>query len=249
MTVRSTSLGIALGLLTAGCAQEQEALIVQNAVSTGAMGCVVDPNATPLLNGVLDMYFGSPYVLLLALQNQLSPQSADMSNGGIDNSEMQLQSADVRITSDQIPGVIDALEAQNEALVDFSVPLASDSLGGGEVQGVAVEVIPRATTEALREQFGSHPELPEGAVPRITVEVIFHARRTGNAVGGVGDVESRLYQYPIDLCVGCLLDFSGCEDGEPIPNPPYNGFEGGECGSTQNRLWGPPGCDDPNGAM
>ncbi len=251
MTVRATSLGIALGLLTAGgatgCADQQEGLIVLNALTTTSMGCVADPNNAALAQGRLDIAFGSPYLLLLAIQNQLQPVSGDLSNGGIDNSEMQLRTADVRLTSDQIPGVIDVLEAQDPALVDFSVSLAADSLGGGDVRGIFVEVISRAASEALLEQFGVHPELPTGAIPRVNVEVVVHARRTGNAVGGVGDIEAREYIFPIDICVGCLLTTSTCENG--VPTQPFAGFIGGECGNAQNLLYAPAGCGDPAEAM
>ena len=246
MTVRASSLGIVLGLLTAtgatSCADQQEGLIILNALSTSSMGCLADPNAAALAQGRLDVYFGSPYLLLLAVQNQLQSMSGDASNGGIDNSEMQLRSADVRLTSEQIPGVIDALEAQDPALVEFSVSLASDSIGGGDLRGIFVEVISRAASEALRDQFGTHPELPTGAIARLNAEVVIHARRTGNAVGGVGDVEAREYIFPIDICVGCLLTTATCENGVPMD---ITGFVGGECGNTQNLPYAPAGCTDP----
>jgi hypothetical protein len=235
--------GVVVALLAAlgaaGCADEQEPLIVLNATSFEE-GCVADPAAAALGLGQLDVSFGSPYILGLAVQNQLLSQTAQMSNSGIDDGELQLRTADVRLTSSQIPEVIDALDAQDAALVDFSVTLASNSIGPGDVQGVFVEVISRAASQAFAEQLGS---LPAGSIPTVDAHVVVHGRRTGNSVGGVGDVEAREYTFPIRLCVGCLLTCSTCANGQ-CPTQ-INGFIGGACGNTQDIPWAPLGCEDP----
>lgn len=242
MTLRTKifAAGIALwgGLSLPGCAGEQESLIVLHSPAWDEEGsCLADPSTdTRLSQGVLDVSAHTPYLLPVILQNQLV---ADDTNG-VDNGEMQLRNVDVRLTMDQAPDIIDALELRDPALVDFNYPLATDSLPSEGQAGVLVEVISRTAAEELEFQLNS---LEDGARPVLTAHLVFHARRTGNAVGGIGDVEAREFSFPIQICAGCLLTCSTCAGGECPIEP--TGVVGGVCGNAQDLFYAPSGCANP----
>jgi hypothetical protein len=245
---------VAVAVSTA-CAGEQESLIVTHAPIWPASGdCVVDAGQnTGMLSGTLDLSFGTPYMMPAILVNQLAPQQAGNQNSGIDNSEVQLSSADVDLELPQAPDIIGGLSEINDALVDFRVPLATVSIPGGARHGVAVEVVPRATALALAEDVARfQPDTPivEGAptVLRLLANVTFNASRTGNTSGRIGTVQSRTFSFPIDVCIGCMIDCSTCPGRTCPENPIWEGFI---CGNAQDAPLVPAQCmagwteDDP----
>ncbi len=165
----------------------------------------------------------------------------DTSNAGIDTNEMQLLSVDVELSMPQAPDVIDAIRDRDESLLDFNAPLATNSLPAGATQGVAVEVIPQLTAQALAELIPTQFSLDS----RLTIEatVVFHASRSGNGVGKVGEIDSRDFTFPIRLCFGCLVWCGGCLDGEcPLD---ATGWAGGICGNAQDNVVYPSVCEPP----
>ncbi len=247
MAKRSTTAGLLLmGLMAAtGCAREQESLIVRGAAAWTDGECIVDgANDVSMGRGTLDVAFGSPYIMPVILQNQLLTQPAMTSNNGIDNGEMQLIGADVTLRMPQAPDVLEDVAAQDAAFVEFSADLAAISIGAGERQGLSVEVVSQGASEAFADSIPV--TLSAESEPTLLADVVFRARRTGNKVGAVGEVESRVFTYPIRLCLNCLFTCVGCVDGQ-CPVDDVGGFNGGICGAAQDRAVGPRVCADPNG--
>lgn len=259
-------MGLSLAAMMAtGCAQEQESLIVLHAPAWSTPGeCLVDgSNDTGMSSGILDVAVGTPYEMPVVLLNQLQGQTAMMTNNQIDNGELQLIAADVVLSMPQQQDVIDDIAGDNPGAVDFTVDISTISLGGQERQGFLIEVVPQATTVALASAFRGHPDLNEQSRPKLIAEVIFRARRTGNRVGKVGEIESRSFKYPIELCLGCLITCGACSDqartetcviartsaiaGTPNPDAPLAPVVGGICGNAQDFFVAPSFCGDPNG--
>lgn len=229
----------------AGCAQEQESLIVSHVpIWPGAGECLADPSeATHYTRGTLDLAFTTPYMMPLVLQNQVLSKVPMTSNSGVDDGELQLIGADVTLRMPQSRAVLDRASAANENFVDFSVDLATSSLPSGGEQGVLVEVVSQPASAALAAAVRS--ELSEDARPTLLVDVVFRARRTGNKVGKVGEIEARVFTFPIQLCFNCLYTAIACPDGMPPQND--NGqILGGVCGNAQDFAVGPAVCGDPN---
>ncbi|MEM6996778.1 MAG: hypothetical protein AAF721_40120 [Myxococcota bacterium] len=242
----TTGAGILLaGLMAAtGCAGEQEALIVLHSPLWTGPDCLVEPtNDTAYAQGTLDVAFGTPYLMPVILQNQLLSQSPMTSNNGIDNGEMQLAGADVTLRMPQAPEVLDAVAAENGAFTEFSIDLASISLAASERQGFLVEVISQGASEAFAREIAG--QLDEDSQPTVLADTVFRALRTGNKVGGVGEVETRTYTFPIRLCLNCLGTCSSCVDGQ-CPQDDLGGFSGGICGNAQDLPVAPPVCPNPN---
>ncbi len=224
------------------CANEQESIIITGA-PTWSMGCGVDsPADTFLPFGLLDLRFGTGYYLPVEIQNQLQSQQPDSTNSGTDNSEFQLIDAEIKLSMTQRPDIIDALDQENSALVEFTQPVAAESLPGASSKGIIVEVIPAATAArisavrvaeatdagaAAEAQFEiENPDASDAQLVEarrqgeeavlnqeltVVVELSINARRTGNKVGKVGEVESRSFEFPIRVCYGCLVNCSSCE--------------------------------------
>lgn len=244
---RTLATGLLLGgLLTSGCAQEQEALVVLHSpVWSGANDCSVTPsNEVALAAGLLDVRWGTPYTMPVILQNQLLTQQPMTSNNGIDNGELQLTTADVSLRMPQAPDVLADVEAANPAYVEFTSELASISLGSGERQGFLVDIITQGAADAFAESIAAR--LSENSRVSVLADVVFKARRTGNRVGSVGEIEARTYTYPVELCIDCLYSCGGCADPGLCPLDQSTGIAYGVCGNAQDFLVGPPGCTDPN---
>jgi hypothetical protein len=235
------------GLATSGCADEQESLIVLRAPAWGSSDeCVIDAGQElGLLRGVLDVSFGTPYLLGLAVQSQLVAQSSGATNSGVVTNEVQLLEADVRLSSDNAPEIIDGLEARNEAFVDFTYPLATDSVAPGEAVGVGIEVIGAGASQALAEELAAFD--PSGVTSNVTVlaEVVIRGKSSGNTAGDIGIIEARSYSFPINLCFGCLFTCETCEEGIcPADDPSWHG---GVCnGLAQDLPIVPSSCELPN---
>lgn len=234
-------------MLVAGCAENEESLLVLNAPFWDPSSpCGVMPNMNmngqSLSSGLLDLAYRTPYVMPATLLNNTAPQEIDDNNSGIMSNELQLIDADVDLSLAQAPEIIDQLEAENGALVSFNVPLPTVSIFPGQQQAVIVEVVPQPTSVALAEAI----EAAFGLESRLTLEakVAFHASRSGNTIGKVGDVDARDFSFPIQMCFGCLLTCSTCEGGM-CPVGEFS-VAGGVCGNAQDRPLYPSACDEPN---
>lgn len=250
-------MGLSLAaMMSAGCAQEQESLIVLHVPFEDAGECTIDgSNDTIRSEGLLDVQFGTSYSMPVILLNQLQGQTAMMTNNQIDNGELQLIDADVTLSIPQTPELIDAVvDANDDSFVDFTVDLSSVSLASGGRTPVSVEVISQPTSVALADEM--RRTNPTGS-PRLLATTVFHARRTGNRVGKVGEIESRAFVFPITLCLGCLYTCSGCAGMEPdfinacfesAPDPTIAGGSTGyyNCGRAQDFPIGPSYCENPN---
>jgi hypothetical protein len=247
----ATACAVAGLLGLAGCADEQEALIVLGAAlwSQEEDGCSADASSDEFLShGQLDLYcaiegrrcFGvsTSYQLAAVLQSQLT---AGSNNQGVDTSEVQLRSVEVSYDINELGDLTDP------RLGTFSAPLATDSIPGGATRIAGVEVVNETQAQALYESIvglnGSFAEVT------LLATLVFHASRTGNATNGVGDIEVRSYSFPIKLCDGCLRTCTTCEAEEggvagvcPEANPDELGWTGGLCGNSQDAPLTPTIC-------
>ena len=175
MSRRCAPLLAALATLPCACAENQETLIVLLAPAWEDTGeCVVSDSAdTGLLFGLLDVSFETPYLMPALLLNNSAAQATNDNNTGVVSNELQLKDAEVSIDSPQAPEIIDALD---DGLVEFTAALSTNSVPPGEEIGVAVEVLPLATVQALRQAMAA--QLPPGARLTVRANVVFNATRT-----------------------------------------------------------------------
>ncbi len=223
------------------CAEEQEPLIIAGAPVWNA-GCAVQVPADLFLPmGILDVRFGTDYLLPLEVQNQLLAQQPQTQNSRTDNSEVQLLGVDISISSAQRPQIVSQLRTENPAFVEFSPSIPTDSLPGSSSKGLIIQAIPAATSARLAElRVAEAVAAGEAALANAqaqdpdaddtvlqdarrraeagvlslretyTIGVTVRARRTGNRVGSVGEFEAREFEFPVEVCHGCLVSCASC---------------------------------------
>ena len=247
LKLTSVAFALASLSLVASCADQEESLIILGAPQWGQDCLLMVPAVDYLGRGRLDLRFGTEYRVPLELQNQLQPRAPQASNSGTDTSEVQIVGADVTISSAQNPEAIERLrDEEGEAYVEFSPPLPTNSIGGNDTLAMVVTGIPAATAAKLGEyrveqvtEAGQQAEddiesmgatelevataraAAEAGVLQqpetFTVSIVIRARRSGNDIGDVGEIEAREFRFPVDVCYGCLISCAGCADPGQCP--------------------------------
>ncbi len=191
-----------------------------------------------LLEGTLDLAWGTGYLMPVVLRNNLPPRMS--TNAGIDNNEMVLDSVEVELVMPQAPEIIDALAEIDPAFVEFKVHLQTISLAPGGTYGQAVEVITAPAAQALSPLILA--EYPRDATLRAIAKTVFVAERSGNTSGSIGRVEARTFEFPITLCHDCLLSCATCEGATTCPPEGTTAFDGLICGRAQDQIIVPSQC-------
>lgn len=217
----------------AGCAGEQEPLIILNSVAPTvdqmADSCIFDAQGDVFISrGLLDVAAGTPYVLGPVLLNNLQARGAANTNSQVEDSELQLTGeVDVKLV---LPSEIeDAMGpgSDGEPLpLSYTLATASDSLGPGESAAIPIPVIPAEYATALAAA------VPPGDLVESRVELIYHATRTGNSRGNIGEIDSRVYTFPIGLCSGCMIVNCDCSSGSCEPGTESFATQ---CGRAQDQ--------------
>lgn len=229
--------------LLAGCAENQESLIVLDAPAWKDGECAVDPGGdTSLPFGVLDLLMTpiGGYVMPATLLNNTRVQQSNKTNSGIQSNEFQLTGADVTLSSPQDPSLLDGL-MENERT--FNAPLPTISLRPQETAGVVVEVIPAPTARAFATR------LPDDQVVTVVASVTFRASRSGNVIGKVGAIAAREFEFPVKLCKGCMRSCEPCGSAKcpiGIGNSDTE-WTRGVCGNWQDANFYPLVCADNAG--
>lgn len=226
--------------LSYGCAGpgEEESLIIEGSPLRAADAeCIVDPSTGGWSSGgILDVSFGTPYSLGLAVKSQLLTSGAVGS--GTENGEVSLLDAQIQLRSDQLPQLIEQLAAADPSFVHFTDAIASQSLAPGATLGVAVQPITAASSQAISSRIPN-----DGTQIELVSTVVIRAKRTGAAgdVGDIGIVTSREFDFPITVCNGCLQTCATCENFQ-CPVAASGFFSGGICGNAQDTLLIPIEC-------
>lgn len=194
---RHARAGLIAGLiaLTVGsaCAQDQDFLIIERAVWFGDReSCTLSAGDESPLNMTVDVSFDTRIGMGFVVTNNQSPNPG--SNTGIDDSEVVIESAEVNLSFSG-----GAVSSES-----FEVTVPTNSIPGGGSEVVLVQ-IPTEVTQSLRA--GMSP----GQFETLEMEVVFKARKYGQAGNSkLGEVESRAYTFPFEICLGCLADCNVC---------------------------------------
>jgi hypothetical protein len=213
------SILVGLALSSSACVQDQDFLIVERAVWFEADDDCVLSDATPTpLAMVVDVSFQTRIGMGFVLTNNTSPNPG--SNTGIDDSDIAVESAEVKLS-------FSGGEVEGGS---FEVTLPNNSLLGGTSEAFLVQ-IPTAVSDSLRAGVGV------GEYETLEMEVVFKGRKFGQAGNSkLGEVESRAYVYPFEICNGCLVD---CECGICPTSTEWVGV----CGFAQGTQVISPSCD------
>jgi hypothetical protein len=207
---RALMLATAVGpgvLGSPGCADSESIIFirqVQARLASGSSGCTVDnsPSSPFLPGGTLDIAFRHEYKADLLVGNQLVPRG--------NSSQLRTETARVAIQ-----GAVVRLQDASGAVVwgPVTVPgsgFIDPASGSNPSYGVTETIL-------LGAQFGAAlaGQVGTGTVRHfVSVVKVF-----GRTLGGMA-VESGEWQYPIDVCNGCLVAFpTEATDPNVMPTP------------------------------
>ena len=207
------------------CVSNDGSLFVQGVLApptAGADGtCIYTTTATgPFISvGTLDVALGSQYIPTLLIANQLVQVGA-ATQSRVETNRVQLQGAIVRVTS-----------AAGAELRSYTVPssgFVDVATGGTPGYGaVSTVLVDSDTVNSLRQQLG--------AVGSGLIRLLVYVKVYGVTLGGT-HVETGEYQFPVNACFGCLVNFPA-DSVSPPPSPQPNCLEvsGGSGGGTLAR--------------
>ncbi|MDI3291079.1 hypothetical protein [Polyangium sp. 15x6] len=179
------------GLLGAGCAENRSSIFVRGALKFDEDTCevVAELTAPTLLRGTLDVAFATEYTAALLVGNQLV-RRGNAATLRTETSRVQFESADVH-TFDAAGNELAAFTAPATGFVDPSTG-AEPGLGFANV----VLVDSGSAAAVLGESGGS----------RTPVEVLVNIIVRGRTLGGE-EIATGEWQFPVDVCRGCLVDY------------------------------------------
>lgn len=185
------SLLFVAAVLTA-CADNRGSIQVRGVLLPGMKtngSCTYDPEPTSPLqfSGTLDIGLNNQYAPALIVQNQMI-QRSNTNQLRVETDNVQLEGATVRVT--------DAVGNQlaNYTTTGAGFVYASNGTTPG-FGAISITLVDANTIEMLR------PTIKAGDVKR----VITFTKLFGHTLGGI-KLESSEFEYPVDLCLGCLVD-------------------------------------------
>lgn len=217
-----------LGLSGLSCANEQEPLIVLHTLAgepsdpneQGIVQCEYNSGGPVRTSGRFDVRTGVAYQMAPVVLNNLAAR-VNASNTGVNDSELQLMSeVDIRLNvPSEVRDAMGTDDAGNALPLTFTANIATDSIGPSDEFVAILDVIPADYAVAFQEGIAYGDEVDA------SVDIIFHATRTGNSRGNAGVLDSRRYSFPISLCNGCLVFSCTCDTND-------------ECELGSETFWG-----------
>jgi hypothetical protein len=201
------AVGIAVSTVVPACATNDQTFFIRTAIAppssrlNGACSYTADPQAPGLLLPRADLGVTDSYFRVLLVANQLIPRN-DPNNNRAESNRVHVNGAVVRVT--ETDGTL-IREFTSEAN-GFADPSNNGSPGYSVIGIVAIDA---PTRDAIVTQ------LPNRQVSKTVIATI---KAFGTTLGG-RDVESGEFRLPIQVCNGCLVDFSTGNDDTATVQP------------------------------
>jgi hypothetical protein len=196
---------VAAGLAASACADNDGSVFVVGVIAppipaNGVCTYTIAPTGPFLSAGTVDLGFTNSYTPTVLLGNQLVARG-NAQESRVETNRIQLQGSVVRITD--AAGA--ELRSYTVAAAGILDPASGTTPGYGSTTTVLVDP---DTAQTLRSQL----------TPGTTRTLLTYTKFFGQTLGGT-HIESGEYQYPITVCVGCLVSFaSGTDTAKPRPN-------------------------------
>lgn len=189
----ATGFIICIGTLGSACAHNDASIVVREVIAppqpqNGVCTYTADPTQAVISSGVLDVGLLAAYTPEILVANQMIARN-DNVNLKSETARVTLQGAVVHV-DDTSGNEINSFTSLSSGFVD---PASGGTPGFG---AMAVTLIDPKTSAAMA---GSLPTLG-------TKRVVAHFTVFGQTAGG-DDIESDEFQFPIDVCKGCLVTF------------------------------------------
>jgi hypothetical protein len=204
----------------AACAHDDSTIFVQDVLAPQEVSnnqpCVFTSSTTQgvLASGTLDVAFRDHYSPTYLVGNQMVPEQSTQQLM-TETSTVNIQGAVVRIT--------DAAGNQLSTFTRLAAGTIYPSTGG--VPGYAPITVLTIDHDTIVNNAAIQANVVKSALPG-TVRLVTYVRFFGKTLGG-RYVESNEFEFPVDVCRGCLITFSAQDINTtglyPIPNCVGNG--------------------------
>jgi len=201
--------GMAVSAAMPACATNDQTIFIRSALAPSANrqmgGCIYtnDPTQAELFQARADLGVTDSYFAILLVGNQLIPRG-DSLNNRAESNRVHINGAIVRVT-----------EADGTLIREFT-SLATGFADAAQnnapsYASIGITALDAPTRDILL------PTLPNRVVSRT---ILINIKAFGTSLGGK-DVESGEFQLPMQVCNGCLVDFStGNDDTLPPAQQP-----------------------------
>ena len=187
------------------CAHDDSTLFVLDVVKGSVSGntCTFSPDPTQTFwsSGLLDAALRGAYDATYLVGNQMVSQ-ADPTIPKTETAFVTISHANVRIT-----------DANGNTIRTYSTVTASTAF---PATGTTPSFIPTQVTTIDEQAMTMIPGIGPGNTVRVETFVKFFGKTTGGV-----SVESNEFEFPVDICFGCLPDFSiqGAHCAKAVANP------------------------------
>lgn len=206
-----------VGVVGSACAHNDESVFIREVMAPPSVGvgttCLYTPDPTlpEIPRGRLDVKLSTAYEGYLLVGNQLVAQ-ANPDQLRTESNRIELQDAVVTVTMAGTVGNV-AAGTQLTSYTDIISGFVDPSTGGTPGWGLAlVNLLP----------FDRIPSPPPVPTDGSTITLVAHVKLQGQTLGRT-NVETNEFDFPIDVCSGCLLSFPAGSDNPVLPEPNCKG--------------------------
>jgi hypothetical protein len=205
---------IILAMALTACTDGGRPLVIRNNLAPAEDGCTFTTNNSAITRGQIDVQADDGYLFAALVEND--------AEAGTDNESARralIQGADVELTLQE--GFEPAGDpAQFEEDAAFTEYFSGVVEPNGAVGYFTFIVLPKKFMEDYIE-----PNLGAGSDLSVTARITIFGQMGG------GDTESIPFNYPIDVCNGCMtIDLGACAE---LPED-FEGSAGGVCNTLQD---------------
>jgi hypothetical protein len=192
--------GIAAGAAMPACASNDQTIFIRSALAPSINrqmgGCIYtnDPTQAQLFEARADLGVTDSYFAILLVGNQMTPRGDSLSNRAESN-RVHISGAVVRVT-----------EADGTLIREFT-SLATGFADASSANTPAYATVGITALDAPTRDI-LLPSLPNRVVSKT---VLINIKAFGTSLAGK-DVETGEFQLPMQVCNGCLVDFSTGND-------------------------------------
>lgn len=195
-------------VLTPACTENNESIFIRNVVAPPQQrtngSCVYspDPAGVGLFGGVVDALFTDEYGAVLLVGSQLAPRGETI-NARAESNRSILNGAVVRVT-----------ETNGALIHEFTAPGTGNmDVASGNTPAYGVFSAAVIDAETLRR-------VVQGWAFGQKKNVLVNIKVFGKTLGGV-DLESGEFQFPVTICVGCLVKYVDADPAAAGINCPF----------------------------
>jgi hypothetical protein len=190
------AVGLAVSAALPACATNDETLFIRSALAPSSQrvngGCVYtnDPQQASLFEGAFDVGLSDNYFAVLLVGSQLIGRG-DPTNNRAESNRAHITGAVVRVTEPD--GTL--INEFTSYAAGFADPQNNNTPGFATIGVTAIDA---PTSAKLKPKLTSRT---------MTKQILLQIKAFGKSLGGK-DLESGEFQLPVQVCNGCLVDFT-----------------------------------------